>query len=476
MKHIVGVILAVVFCLTASPTVAGIEQRDLDEIDRDLDYLIDDIATGKASYAADLAGLMAEVYAACSQLQDAAAQPTPGTCGSRLNVDCVSERIAKLTDAMRQAPTVESMIAFAQVLANLPPGWVSSDLTADQAYLYDLVSGDERLDDHNRAIVDRALMNSRGLFYDAFYGRGRTDDYIEGKIAITDLVIDSYPDSRFVLYAEFLKARALQEKSMIGYFTEDGAGVPDWPLNDQAKRALAQSNEVYLAIFDRIGTSDDDRLPNFRSDILMLLAINNILLDDMAAARANLNDMIEANQEPAPLDQVFVNKFLPVYFCNPRNEVEPDYYVQIDQYFNPVQLAEHMLGLMACRDEVQLGDFLLALNRFQNADYRVFLASFQEQSQANAYLNRMKQAASEPENKARLDAILDIAAEPLCAVQTEPAHDNQAGITEPSDNGWVGVYYGGNLTHEQGLEIIRVLRDINPKRYRDAYLWRPQVE
>ena len=370
---------------------------------------------GKASYAADLAGLMAEVYAACSQLQDATAQPAPGTCGSRLNVDCVGERIAKLTEAMRQAPTIEGMIAFAQVLANLPPGWVSRDLAADQAYLYGLVTGDERLDDHNRAIVDRALMNSRGLFYDAFYGRGRTDDYIAGKIAVTDLVIDTYPESRFVLYAEFLKARALQEESMIGYFTEGGAGVPEWPLNDGAQRALVQSNEVYQAIFDRIDTSDDDRLPSFRSDVLMLMAINNILLDDMAAARTNLKAMIDANQEPAPLDQVFVNKFLPVYFCNPRDEVEPAYYVQIDQYFNPVQLADYMLGLMACRDEVQLGDFLLALNQFENADYRVFLASFQQQDQANAYLNNMKRAASEPENKAKLDAILDIAAEPLCA-------------------------------------------------------------
>ncbi len=475
MKFVVGAFLAVAMCLAALPASAAIEQRDLDEIDRDLDDLIDDIATGKASYAADLAGLMAEIYAACSQLRDAAEQAPAGTCGSRLNVDCVGERIAKLTEAMRQAPTVEGMIAFAQVLANLPPGWVSSDLTGDQAYLYGLVTGDERLDDHNRAIVDRALMNSRGLFYDAFYGRGRTDDYIDGKIAITDLVIDSYPESRFVLYAEFLKARALQEKSMIGYFSDDGAGVPAWPVSDQAQRALVQSNEIYQAIFDRIDGSDDDRLPSFRSDILMLMAINNILLDDMGAARANLKAMIEANQEPAPLDQVFVNKFLPVYFCNPRDEVEPTYYVQIDQYFNPVQLADYMLGLMACRNEVQLGDFLLALNRFENADYRVFLASFQKEDQASAYLERMKRAASEPENKARLDAILDLAGEPLCAAQASAVTDNQAGVTEPSDNGWVGVYYGGNLTHEQGLQIIRLLRDINPQRYRDAYLWRPQV-
>ncbi|MEM7119892.1 MAG: hypothetical protein AAF563_01370 [Pseudomonadota bacterium] len=475
MPKFVCVLLTALVVLSATPALAAYEPRTLDEIDKDLDSLIEAIGTGKTDYGAELAGLMSEVYTACSQFRDNTEPPPEGTCGSRLNADCVGARVSMLIDAMRRAETADDMVTIAQVLANLPPGWVSDDLAGDQAYLYGLITSDDRLDDNTRSIVDRALMNSRGLFYDAFYARGRTEGYMDDKIGITDLVISAYPDSRFLLYAEFLKARAFQEQSMIGYFTADGQGVPSWPLSEAAQRALMQSNEVYQTIYERIDTTDDDRLPNFRSDILMLMAINDILLDDMDAARSNLKDVIEANQEPAPLDQVFVNKFLPVYFCDPREEIEPAYYVQVDQYFNPVQLADYMLDLMACRNDTNLGDFLLALNRFENADYRVFLASFQKEEQAEAYLEHMRKAAAEPGNKGRLDAILDIAREPLCAAQPAAEHDNQAGITEPSDNGWVGVYYGGNLTHEQGLEIIRLLRDINPQRYRDAYLWRPQV-
>ncbi len=479
MPNLVGAFFAVIVCLSSMPAWAVTDARDLNDIDRDLDRLMTEVVDGKgiADQATEITRLMGDVYYACSQVRGTATRAQADGCSSRLDDDCVALRISKLTEALRQTDSVDAMVIFAKVLANLPPGWVSRDTAGDQTFLY-TVANNTDLEDQTRKLFDRALMNSDGFFYDAFYRRGRTENYIDRKIAITDAVIDNFPDSRFVLYARLLKARSLQEKALIGYFSSDGQEAPVWPLGDQAKQDLLASNTVYETIYHQIETVDDERLPMFRSDVLFFMALNYILLDDMDQAKAKLNEIIEVNRAPAQLDQIYINKFLPVYFCLARNEVLPEYYVQIDQYFNPIQLANFVLELIACRDDVEMESLLLGLNQFQNADYRVFLASYSQKMQveANKFLADVKaKTVDEADNKARIDEVLATGGNTACGGQANVGLTNAPAMTEPSDDAWIGVYYGGGLTHAQGLEMIDLFRELGVPGYRDAYLWRPQV-
>ena len=480
--QLVGALMTVILVLASTPAWSAIGLRDLDEIDRDLDRLTTEVVDGKgmAEHATELASLMGEVYAVCSQSRGGATRAPADGCSSRLDDDCVAVRISKLTAALRRTDAANAAAIFAKVLSGLPPGWISRDTAGDQAYLYELIVSDRELNDRTRPVFDQALMNSSGLFYDAFYSRGRSDDYIDQKVEITDTVIEQYPDSRFVLYALLLKARLLQEKALIGYFSAepDGQEAPVWPLGDQAKQDLAASNAVYETIYRQIDTVDDERWPRFRSDVLFFMALNFVLLDDMDQANAMLNEMIKVNRAPAQLEQVYINKFLPVYFCDPRREVLPEYHVQIDQYFNPIQLANFVLELIACRDDVEMASVLLGLNRFQNPDYRIFLGSFSQKMQADAgkFLAEVKATTVDnADNKARIDDVLSAGGNVACGGATSVVLPNAPGMTEPAGDAWIGVYYGDGLTHKQGLEMIRLFRDIGVPGYRDAYLWRPQV-
>lgn len=202
-------------------------------------------------------------------------------------------------------------LGITNALSRLESFWISSEQTKDQERLYQLYLQTD--DPTLKKTIDRALMRSQGLYYDAIrdYHDDVIDDAVNQKFRYVFL---KYPLSSYAPMSHFYLGRYHTRRT----FMQE-------PSENQRQILLEDAEKIYNEFFDNF--ENYQKTNKIIADVYFFRALNLVLLNQSQKA-------IEVLKHGSScVDQsIYINQF---YYTRKHSEV-------VDNYLNTAELSAYV--------------------------------------------------------------------------------------------------------------------------------------
>lgn len=385
-------------------------------------------------------------------------------CVRKKSSECIAPAVSLLTSRML-SETGSSKEVLAEILGGLAPGWETTNTKDDQSYLYNQLLEYRREQNFSAARkFDRALMNSRGLFYDGFYMHGFNPRSINEKILMFQNSQIRFPESRFFIYA--LNAEALAYKELAFYYALYRDGVPLYEFdfsNQQSREYLDKSDLKFEELIEYAITPEGQEWARFAYKARFEIIGNAIARGEYGRAADLAQDARQLVDEETV--HIYLNGVIDVSPCPGEEKgLPPLVFVEKEMFANYGQLISELLVFLKRDDvdEINLVEFFNIIENFQNRDYRIFVGSYRDKSEAEDHHSYLEdEVISNEQFMQEIRRVFD--------------GDIASGITDGGRENIFGVWFGEELSLDQAKSIGLLLKKYNIRGSEEAFLWRPNI-